>query len=118
MHFQDIVDSIALIDLFVEGVDLERYRDDLKTKSAVECQFQIITEAAYRLGNEADLLCPGPNWKGLMGMGNILRHGYHKVDDEIVWETVKTDLPALRLAVSSVLAAQLSPAAVDGPRER
>jgi uncharacterized protein with HEPN domain len=38
-----------------------------------------------------------------MGMGNILRHGYHKVDDEIVWNTVKTDLPTLREAVLRVL---------------
>ena len=102
-HFQDILDSIALIDLFLKDLDLEGYKGDLKTKSAVERQLQIITEAAYRLGDEADVLCPGPNWKGFMGMGNILRHAYHKVDDEIVWNTVKTDLPTLRQAVSRVL---------------
>jgi uncharacterized protein with HEPN domain len=103
MHFQDILDSIALIDLFLEEVEFEAYEGDLKTKSAVERQLQIITEAAYRLGDEAEILCPGPDWKGFMGMGNVLRHGYHKVDDRIVWDTVKTDLPALRKAVSSVL---------------
>jgi uncharacterized protein with HEPN domain len=25
-------------------------------------------------------------------MGNILRHVYHRVDDEIVWNTVKEEL--------------------------
>ena len=39
-----------------------------------------------------------------MGMGNILRHGYHKVDDRIVWDTVKIDLPALRESVSRTIA--------------
>ena len=81
----------------------ESYKNDLKTKSAVERQLQILTEAAYRLGNEAEVLCPGLNWKGFMGMGNVLRHGYHKVDDQIVWDTVKTDLPALRETVSIAL---------------
>lgn len=102
-HFQGILDSIDLIDLFLKDLDFEGYQGHLKTKSAVERQLQIITEAAYRLGDEADTLCPGPSWKGLMGMGNILRHGYHKVDDEIVWNTVKTDLPTLREAVLRVL---------------
>jgi uncharacterized protein with HEPN domain len=69
---------------------------DIKTKSAVERQLQIITEAAYRLGDEADTVCPGPDWKGFMGMGNLLRHAYHRIDDAIVWNTVKVELPALR----------------------
>jgi uncharacterized protein with HEPN domain len=38
-----------------------------------------------------------------MGMGNILRHGYHKVEDRIVWDTVKTELPTLRVAVMRTL---------------
>jgi uncharacterized protein with HEPN domain len=63
---------------------------------------------AYRLGDEAETLCPGPDWKGYMGMGNILRHGYHKVNDQIVWDTVKIDLPPLRAAVLRALPA-LSP---------
>ena len=104
MHFQDILESIALIDLFLKNFDFEAYETDPKTKSAVERQLQIITEPAYRLGDEAEVLCPGPDWKGFMGMGNILRHGYHKVDDQIVWDTVKIDLPQLRESVSRVFA--------------
>ena len=110
-HLQDILASIALIDAFITGLDYERYRADQKTKSAVERQLQIITEAAYRLGGDADPVCPGPDWKGWMGMGNVLRHGYHKVDDAIVWETVKNDLQSLSEAVTKALAAP------DGPNE-
>ncbi len=88
----------------LEDMDFEAYQGDLKTKSAVERQLQIITEAAYRLGDEAEVLCPGPDWKGYMGMGNILRHGYHKVNDQIVWDTVKIDLPPLKEAVLKALA--------------
>lgn len=109
MHFRDILEGIDRIDLFIDGMDFEVYRDDLKTKSAVERQLQIITEAAYRLGNEAEILCPGPDWKGYMGMGNILRHGYHKVNDQVVWDTVKIDLPPLKAAVLKALAALLPP---------
>lgn len=110
-HLRDILDSIVLIDLFVQDVDLEGYKKDAKTRSAVERQLQIITEAAYRMGDEAWIFCPDQDWRGIRGMGNLLRHGYHKVQDEIVWATVKNDLPKLRLAVSRVLAG------ADGPSE-
>jgi len=84
-------------------MDLEAYRADLKTKSAVERQMQIITEAAKRLGDAAASLCPGPDWKGFCRMGDILRHGYHKVDDEIVWNTIKDELPPMRDGVIRAL---------------
>lgn len=102
-HLRDILESIQLIDAFVEGIDFESYESDLKTKSAVERQMQIITEAAYRLGDRAETVCPGPNWKGYMGMGNLLRHAYHRISDRTVWDTVKLDLPQLREAISKVL---------------
>jgi uncharacterized protein with HEPN domain len=65
----------------------------------------MITEAAKRLGEDAEALCPGPDWKGLCRMGDILRHGYHKVDDETVWNTVKDELPPLREAAMKALVA-------------
>ena len=38
-------------------------------------------------------------------MGNILRHGYHRVDDTIVWNTIKEELPPMRAAVEKALKA-------------
>jgi uncharacterized protein with HEPN domain len=103
MHFDDILKSIDLIDSFLEGMDFEAYRNNLKTRSAVERQMQILTEAAIRLGDDADAICPGPDWRGFRRMGNVLRHMYHRVDDEIVWNTVKQELPPLREAVLRAL---------------
>jgi len=102
-HLTDILEAIELINQFLGAMDLARYQADQKTKSAVERQLQIITEAAYRLGDEAEEVCPGPDWKALMGMGNVLRHGYHKVDDKIIWDTIKFDLPNLKDAVTKVV---------------
>ena len=88
---------------FSQGWITGLYRTDRKTRSAVERELQIITEAAIRLGSDAEKLCPGLDWKGFRGMGNVLRHEYHRVDDEIVWETVKAELPPLRKAVLKAL---------------
>jgi uncharacterized protein with HEPN domain len=98
-HLRDILEAINHVEEFLAGIDFDAYKADLKTKSAVERQMQIITEAAKRLGEEAEALCPGQDWKGFCRMGDILRHSYHKVDDETVWNTVKDELPPMREAI-------------------
>ena len=112
-HLRDIQESIDHVNEFIGDMDFEAYRNDLRTKSAVERQLQILTEAVIRLGDEAETICPGPDWQGFHGMGNILRHGYHRVDDAIVWNTVKEELPPMRVAV--VKALSTPPAAGPAP---
>jgi uncharacterized protein with HEPN domain len=103
---RDILQSVALITDFLGEMDFAGYQSDAKTRSAVERQMQILSEAAFRLGDKAEKLCPGPDWKGLRGMGNILRHQYHRVDDEIVWDTIKEELPQLSTAVLKALGSE------------
>jgi uncharacterized protein with HEPN domain len=102
-HLTDIRESIENIDGFLKEMDFDAYRADLKTRSAVERQLQIISEAAARLKDDGERFCPGIDWQGLRGMGNVLRHGYHKVEDKIVWDAVKFDLPLLKACVDGVL---------------
>ena len=49
---------------------------------------------------------PGIDWKAYRGMGNILRHSYDRVSDEIVWNTVREDLPALQKIAEGCLEAR------------
>jgi uncharacterized protein with HEPN domain len=102
-HLQDVLDAIEKIDAFVGEMDLNAYRADEKTKAAVERKIQILTEAIIRLEDESPGSFPEIDQKGYRGMGNILRHSYHRVDDGIVWNTVKEDLPELRSIVKKLL---------------
>jgi uncharacterized protein with HEPN domain len=36
-------------------------------------------------------------------MGNWLRHQYDRIDLETIWNTIKDDLPALKVAVEKAL---------------
>jgi uncharacterized protein with HEPN domain len=100
---RDIEESIDHISDFLGDMDFDTYRNDLKTKSAVERQLQILTEAAIRLGGVDGPKFVGPEWKGYCNMGNIIRHAYLRVDDTIVWDTVKNELPVLKAAVRKAL---------------
>ena len=88
---------------FVRGMDLGAFREDAKTVAAVERKLLLISEAAARLGEDADRLCPGLPWHNIRGLGNWLRHRYDRVDMEMVWNTIIDDLPPLRSGVLRAL---------------
>jgi uncharacterized protein with HEPN domain len=103
LALQDIVGAIERIEQFTRGLDFEEFRQDPKTIAAVERKLLLISEAAIRLDEQADLLCPGPPWRNIRGMGNWLRHQYDRIDLETVWKTVTDDLPLLSDAVRRAL---------------
>ncbi len=54
----DILDAIVAIEQFTQELDLDSFRQDPKTIAAVEHKLQVISEAAVRLGEQAEALCP------------------------------------------------------------
>lgn len=60
-HLRDILEAIDHIESFLAGMDFEAYKADARTRFAVERQMQVITEAAVRLGDEAETIAPGPD---------------------------------------------------------
>jgi uncharacterized protein with HEPN domain len=87
-RFADIVREIDLILDMTAGKSLDDIGGDLKTLRAVERCFQIISEAAAKLGPEAERLCPDHEWRKIRGFGNVLRHGYDNVELDILWATI------------------------------
>lgn len=99
----DILDAIAMIETFTQDMDFEAFRSDAKTVAAVERKLQLVSEAAIRLGDSADRLCPGMPWRNIRGLGNWLRHQYDRIDLDTIWLTVNRDLPPLRRSVEIAL---------------
>jgi uncharacterized protein with HEPN domain len=65
---------------------------------------QVISEAAIRLGGEAEGRIPGVSWRNIRGMGNWLRHQYDRIELETIWKTATDDLPPLKTAIQRALA--------------
>ena len=42
-------------------------------------------------------------WHQIYGLRNVIGHGYQKIDDERIWNTVKTDIPILFKEISKKL---------------
>jgi uncharacterized protein with HEPN domain len=98
-----ILVSIKTIQTALSGKALEELRGDPILLLAVERSFEIICEASRRLPDGVKAQHPEINWKGMVDFGNRLRHAYHNVDPNIVWEIIERDLPPLKAFVERVI---------------
>jgi len=98
----DIREALGAIGVFTDGMSFEDYLADAKTRAAVERKFEIIGEACSRLRDRD----PGgfETIKGahqIIGLRNRIIHGYDHVDDAILWDIIKINLPRTRMSPAS-----------------
>ncbi|GLR53987.1 hypothetical protein GCM10007923_52040 [Shinella yambaruensis] len=94
-RLQDIVENAASILTYTTGMDREAFARNNLVRDAVERCLERISEAASKLGGTAETLLPNHPWRQIRDLGNILRHAYDNVDEEIVWSIVTERLPTL-----------------------
>lgn len=90
-----ILDAAREAVAFTQG----RCRADLDTDRKLNLSLvrllEIIGEAAKGISPEFRKAHPDVAWKKMAGMRDRLVHGYFDVNLDVVWETVRDDLPAL-----------------------
>jgi uncharacterized protein with HEPN domain len=100
----DIRDNIHLAQGFAADLSLDSFKADRRTFYAVTRCLEIISEAARRLPQSLRNRHPELPWRAIMGAGNVYRHDYDNVAEEIVWRTVEHNLTPLLPVVESELA--------------
>jgi uncharacterized protein with HEPN domain len=100
---EDILQNIARIERFTQGMDEKAFRENEETIFAVQYALLALSEAARRMGERAEVLCPGLPWRNIRGLGNWLRHGYDRIDTGIIWVVVEKDLAPLKKSVAAAL---------------
>jgi uncharacterized protein with HEPN domain len=94
-RIQDILEAIAEIRSFTQGMDFDAFEADPKTLRAVELNFIIIGEAANQVPEDIQEANSTVPWMFMRAMRNRLVHVYFNVDPRLVWDTIQTDLPTL-----------------------
>jgi uncharacterized protein with HEPN domain len=102
-RFEDILENIILIEEFTSGMGQNAFLEDLKTRNATERCMERISEAARKLGELAEELCPTVPWPNVRALGNFLRHDYDRVDAARVWLMIEDDLGPLKAATQRAL---------------
>ena len=101
-----ILDSIEAVESFMEGVDSkEILSSSRKTKDAILHNFAIIGEAVNNLEGEYMNNNPHVEWDKIIAMRNIIIHEYFGIDMNLVWDTIKEDLPVLKKQIKILVGA-------------
>jgi len=100
----DIVRAIEAIERYAPG-DRARFEQDELLQTWFLWHLQIIGEAARSLPDEVRLLNTAIPWSKIIGMRNVLAHGYFEIDTEIVWNAATRDALALKPAVEQLIRA-------------
>jgi len=109
MREDDRVRLHHMLDAAREALSFAANRDrrDLDTDRmlvlALVKSIEIIGGAGARVSQEARDVIPDVPWPEIVGMRNRLVHAYFEVNLDVVWETVRKDLPALVAALQVAL---------------
>ena len=93
----DVQNACDQVREFIEGVPEAQYRSDSLVRSAVERQREIVGEALSTLRKSCPELAEQiPGVHRIIGLRNVLIHGYAVVDDSVVYTAATTRVPELR----------------------
>ena len=91
----DIVAACEEVLAFTDGVDFDTFVSDRRTYLATLWDIRLIGEAAMKLPKGFKDAHPQIPWSAMIGMRHHLTHGYADTDDQVVWDTIRTDIPRL-----------------------
>ncbi len=107
--FDDILRAIDLIEIWVKeagGVDVA-LRENSQSRSAIERQLLVISEAAVRINKidpaAAARYAPAVDWPGARGIGNFIRHKYDDLDAALIASVVGAKLALMRTACAAAI---------------
>lgn len=101
-HLRDIAHYATKAEEFVAGLDYDQFVTNEEKGLAVLHALQIIGEAAAHIPDSVKQRNPEIPWADVVGMRNLIVHGYYRMDMEIVWKTIHQDLPPLRDAIDMI----------------
>lgn len=102
-RIEDILESIYNLDDYTRGMTFKEFLNDKKTMKAAAYEIGIIGEAARYISDEVKKNYPQVPWEKMQAIRNVVIHQYFRIDPEILWRTIKQNLPPLVTALQEIL---------------
>lgn len=105
-RLHDALVAAQRIDRYVQGRTYDAYVADDYFRSAVERQFEVISEAlriAVATDDGDEILAAIPQVPKIIGLRNRIAHSYDVLDDEIIWRAAVVEIPTLLPQLEEVL---------------
>jgi uncharacterized protein with HEPN domain len=103
LYLDDIIEAIQRIEEYSTHSDYISFEQDRKAVDAIIRNFGIMGEAVNNIPSTLRSKYPEIPWAEMMGMRNKLIHEYFGVDTQILWKTIKENLPQLKPQVRKML---------------
>lgn len=104
-----ILEAIDQIERNTQGLTPDAFRSARFLQLGVERCLEIISEASRHVPDQFKAKHSHLEWRRIGDIGNRLRHAYHAVDSDIVWEILTHHLGPLRAAIEEMMRDQNSP---------
>ena len=99
-YIDHILQAIERIHRYTASMDEAAFLGNELVQDAVIRNIEIIGEASNNIQRTDAAFAAQHHdipWQVMYTMRNRVSHGYHLVDLEIVWKTIRKDLPSLRI---------------------
>jgi hypothetical protein len=103
LRISDILECIARIKEYTNGVSFEQFLSDKKTIDAVLRNLEIIGEAVYHIPETIQERYSDLPWAEMRAMRNIVAHEYFGVNLNIIWNTTQSNLPPIVAELEEIL---------------
>lgn len=101
VRLHHLVESAETAIRFVEGRERADLDDDEMLRLALTKLVEIVGEAAKQVTSATRSQFPAVPWSAAARMRDRLVHHYFDIDLDVLWTTIRTDLPALLEALPS-----------------
>ena len=101
-YLKDILEAISKIENCTKNISFNDFVRDELIKDAVVRNLEIIGEAVKNIPDDVKNKRPEVEWKKIAGLRDILIHAYFGIDDEIVWDVVKSRLLELKEKIAEI----------------
>jgi uncharacterized protein with HEPN domain len=94
---EDIVRAVQEIEAFCHGKTFPDFQQERGLQLVVERELEIIGEALARLRRDHPNLADHVHdIHKIVGLRNVLAHGYDVLEHEILWDIVENKIPTLK----------------------
>ena len=98
-YVTDMIEFGEKVLSYTQGMDQAGFVADARVYDATLRNLELIGEAATHVPMEVRTVHPEIEWRRIIGTRNRVAHGYHGIDEDVIWDIIQTDVPSLLLAL-------------------
>ncbi len=101
-YVNDMIEFAEKVQSFTDGMDQDTFVSDTLTYDATLRNLELIGEAATHIPDAVRETYPEIPWRTIVSTRNRIAHGYLGIDNDIIWDIIQNDIPALLLSLRRI----------------